>query len=174
MNSVAKRIVLWLVIVAGLVVFYQILYRNAGDKEQPLSYTDLIAKANAKEVKHAAIEDTRITGNLTNDIKFKTELANQFLQRERRGIEKERRLGVIQDRFIECVADQPAQLCATAGFPRIVDSHDPVDTACLWTGVRPDTSRSDLILRRSLTATTTGSAARRRLPGDALRSRSKC
>ena len=82
MNSTVRQIIIWLVIVAGLIVFYQILYRNAGEKEQTLSYTELIEKASAKQVKEATIEDTQITGKLNNDIKFKTELANQFVQRD--------------------------------------------------------------------------------------------
>jgi len=82
LNSTVRQIIIWLVIVAGLIVFYQILYRNAGEKEQTLSYTELIEKASAKQVKEATIEDTQITGKLNNDIKFKTELANQFVQRD--------------------------------------------------------------------------------------------
>ncbi len=82
MNSTVRQIIIWLVIVAGLVVFYQILYRNAGDKEQTLSYTELSEKVDTKQVKEATIEDTQITGKLNSDIKFKTEVSNPIIQAE--------------------------------------------------------------------------------------------
>jgi cell division protease FtsH len=69
-----------LVIIAAALLLYQIVYRGSSTKVSELDYTDLVAKINAKEVKKATIKESQITGELTNNDNFKTDLNNTTLQ----------------------------------------------------------------------------------------------
>ncbi|MGH9823220.1 MAG: ATP-dependent zinc metalloprotease FtsH, partial [Blastocatellia bacterium] len=82
MNSTVRQIVFWLVIIVGAVFLYKVVIMGSSNKETPLSYTALMAKINDKQVRKATIKDTQITGELNNNDNFKTELSNQFVQRD--------------------------------------------------------------------------------------------
>ncbi|HYL99699.1 MAG TPA: ATP-dependent zinc metalloprotease FtsH, partial [Blastocatellia bacterium] len=82
MNSTVRQIVFWLVIIVGAVFLYKVVIMGSSNKETPLSYTALIDKINNKQVRKATIKDSQITGELNNNENFKTELSNQFVQRD--------------------------------------------------------------------------------------------
>jgi cell division protease FtsH len=82
LNSTLRQVLFWVVIVGGAVLLYKVFAGGSGTKETTLSYTQLIEKVNDKQVKKAEIADTQITGDLATGENFKTELANQFVQRD--------------------------------------------------------------------------------------------
>ncbi|HVF90830.1 MAG TPA: ATP-dependent zinc metalloprotease FtsH, partial [Blastocatellia bacterium] len=82
MNSTVKQIIFWVVIIGGAFLLYNLFAGKNNVKETTLSYSQLIQKVSEKQVKKATIEGSQITGELAGNEFFKSELDNQFVQRD--------------------------------------------------------------------------------------------
>ncbi|HXG64163.1 MAG TPA: ATP-dependent zinc metalloprotease FtsH, partial [Blastocatellia bacterium] len=83
MNSTVRQIIFWVVIIIGAFALYQVFAGRTGARETTLSYSQLLDKVNAGEVKSAVIEGTHgVKGELRSGEKYTTELDNQFVQAE--------------------------------------------------------------------------------------------
>ncbi|HKV39090.1 MAG TPA: ATP-dependent zinc metalloprotease FtsH, partial [Blastocatellia bacterium] len=81
MNSTVRQAVFWIVIIAGAVLLYKLVYIGSGSKETTLSYSALVSKIANKEIRKATIKDTQITGELKNNNEnFKSDLSNPMVQ----------------------------------------------------------------------------------------------
>ena len=84
MNSTVRQIIFWVVIIGGAFLLYQVFSGKSSMRETKLTYSQLLDKINAGEVKEATIEGTHgVTGKLRNgDVAFETQVDNQFVQAE--------------------------------------------------------------------------------------------
>jgi len=76
----AGKVLAALVIAAAALIFYQLVYRGDGHSEARLSYAELSAKIQDKQVKRAQISEDRIKGELTNGQTFRAEVSNPVQQ----------------------------------------------------------------------------------------------
>ncbi len=79
LNSTVRQIIFWIIIVGGAVLIWQVFHKGGGGREQTPSYTALMQKMQAREIKSAVISDTEVTGEYTNDTPFKTDIGNAFV-----------------------------------------------------------------------------------------------
>ncbi len=74
MNTAVRQVVLWIVIIAGGVLFWSLLHRNGPLKEDNPDYATLVKKIEAREIQEAVISDTEVTGKYTNGKPFRTDI----------------------------------------------------------------------------------------------------
>jgi cell division protease FtsH len=74
LNSAVRQVIFWLIIIGGAVLIWSIFHRNGGQKEQNPSYTELIKKAEAGQIKEAVVSDTEVVGLYSGDTPFKTDI----------------------------------------------------------------------------------------------------
>ncbi|HYP29358.1 MAG TPA: ATP-dependent zinc metalloprotease FtsH [Blastocatellia bacterium] len=80
MNSTVKQIIFWVVIIGGAFLLYNLFAGKNNVKETTLSYTELMEKINAKQVKKATIEGQQVTGELVGNEAFKSDIGNDETQ----------------------------------------------------------------------------------------------
>jgi cell division protease FtsH len=84
-NSTVRQIVIWVLIIGGAFLLYQVFQGRNSAKEEKLGYTELFDKINAKPplIKSAIIEQNRgIKGELTTGQNFNSELDNDMMVRD--------------------------------------------------------------------------------------------
>ncbi|MCS7080189.1 MAG: ATP-dependent zinc metalloprotease FtsH [Chloracidobacterium sp.] len=74
MNTAVRQVVLWIVIIAGGVLFWSLLHRNGPLKEDNPDYATLVKKIEAREIQEAVISETEVTGKYTNGKPFRTDI----------------------------------------------------------------------------------------------------
>ncbi|HWP41798.1 MAG TPA: ATP-dependent zinc metalloprotease FtsH [Blastocatellia bacterium] len=95
MNSTVRQIIFWVVIIGGAFLLYQVFSGKGSARENKLSYSDLIDRVTAGEVKEATIEGTHgVTGKLRNGDSFETQVDNQFVQAEIAKLMKEKGVNI--------------------------------------------------------------------------------
>jgi cell division protease FtsH len=74
LNTAVRQVFLWIVIIAGGVLFWSLLHRTGQLKEDNPDYATLIKKIDAKEIQEAVISDTEVTGKYVNGKPFRTDI----------------------------------------------------------------------------------------------------
>jgi cell division protease FtsH len=74
LNSTVRHIIFWIVLASGAILLYQVFSKATGRTESQFEYTELMEMITSKQVKSATIEDTKITGDLVSNQKFKSEI----------------------------------------------------------------------------------------------------
>jgi cell division protease FtsH len=83
LNSTARQILFWIVIIGGALLLYSIFHGQGGVQEKTPSYTELMTSVEKGEIKEATFDETTVSGDYTtSNTKFKTELPNQEVQKD--------------------------------------------------------------------------------------------
>ena len=73
MNSTVKQLLIWVLLIAGVICLWTLVGKNiGGNHEQTPSYSDVMSKAKAGQVKSVTIDGTTLTGTFTNNDQFRT------------------------------------------------------------------------------------------------------
>ncbi len=73
MNSTVKQLLIWVLLIAGVICLWTLVGKNmGGSHEQTPSYSDVMNKAKAGQVKSVIIDGTTLTGTYTNNDQFRT------------------------------------------------------------------------------------------------------
>ena len=73
MNSTVKQLLIWVLLITGVICLWTLVGKNVGGaKEQPASYSDVLNKAQAGQVKSVIVDGTTVTGQYTNNDSFRT------------------------------------------------------------------------------------------------------
>jgi cell division protease FtsH len=73
LNSTVKQLLMWVLVIAGAICLFTYVSKGmGGPKEQTPSYTDVLNKAEAGQVKDVIIDDKTMTGHYTNNDAFRT------------------------------------------------------------------------------------------------------
>ncbi|MGH9752956.1 MAG: ATP-dependent zinc metalloprotease FtsH, partial [Blastocatellia bacterium] len=76
MNSTIRQVVFWVVIIGGAILLYRYFHNPTTNQPTPLSYTELLSQVRNGQVTQATIEKEKVTGKLSNNGAFTTDLAN--------------------------------------------------------------------------------------------------
>lgn len=77
MKSITRQLVIWILIIVGVFLLYQVFSGKRAVKERTLSYTELRKKVEERQVREAIIEEgSGIRGQLVNGEIFRTEVSN--------------------------------------------------------------------------------------------------
>jgi cell division protease FtsH len=73
LNSTVKHLVIWVFLITGVICLWTFVGKNMGAvKESPASYSDLMNKAQAGQVKSVVVDGSTATGQYTNGDQFRT------------------------------------------------------------------------------------------------------
>ena len=82
MSSTIRQVIFWVVIIVGAILLYQVFHNTGGSQPAVLTYSELVAKVNGKEVYEATIEPQKVTGSLANRGKFTTKISGEYVARD--------------------------------------------------------------------------------------------
>ncbi|MEW6730088.1 MAG: ATP-dependent zinc metalloprotease FtsH [Acidobacteriota bacterium] len=81
MNSTARQILFWVIIIGGAFLLYTIFHGQSGLQETQPSYTELIASVEKGEIAQATFDESSVMGEYADGKrKFKTDLPNPEVQ----------------------------------------------------------------------------------------------
>jgi cell division protease FtsH len=73
LNSTVKQLLMWVLVITGVISLFIYVSKSVGGvKEQNVSYTDMLNKAQAGQVKDVMIDDRTATGHFTTGDQFHT------------------------------------------------------------------------------------------------------
>ena len=73
MNSTVKQLLMWVLVICGVIGLFTYVSKSMGGvKEQLASYTDVLNKAQAGQVKEVTIDDRTVVGHYTTGEQFRT------------------------------------------------------------------------------------------------------
>ncbi len=73
MNSTVKQLLIWVLLITGVFCLYTFVGKSIGTpKDGPISYTDLMNKANEGKIKDVVIDQYAVTGHYTDNSQFHT------------------------------------------------------------------------------------------------------
>ena len=73
MNSTVKQLLIWVLLITGVICLWTLVGKSVGGpKPQDASYSDVLNKAQAGQVKNVIIDGTTVTGQYTNNDAFRT------------------------------------------------------------------------------------------------------
>ena len=79
MNSTVKQLVIWVFLITGVICLWTFVGKNMGAvHETPVSFTDLLAKANEGRVADVTIDGTTLVGHYTNKDQFRTTIPANY------------------------------------------------------------------------------------------------
>ncbi|HEX9199911.1 MAG TPA: ATP-dependent zinc metalloprotease FtsH [Acidobacteriaceae bacterium] len=73
MNSTVKQLLIWVLLITGVICLWTLVGKGVGGpKPQDVSYSDVLNKAQAGQVKSVFVDGTTVTGQYTNNDAFRT------------------------------------------------------------------------------------------------------
>ena len=73
MNSTVKQVLMWVLVIAGAFLLFTYVNKGMGGvKDTPASYSDMLNKAQAGQVKDVLIDGNTVTGHYSNNDAFRT------------------------------------------------------------------------------------------------------
>jgi cell division protease FtsH len=73
LNSTVKQLLIWVLLITGVICLWTLVGKSVGGpKPQDASYSDVLNKAQAGQVKNVIIDGTTVTGQYTNNDAFRT------------------------------------------------------------------------------------------------------
>jgi len=73
LNSTVKQLLIWVLLITGVICLWTLVGKGVGGpKPQDVSYSDVLNKAQAGQVKSVFVDGTTVTGQYTNNDAFRT------------------------------------------------------------------------------------------------------
>ena len=79
MNSTVKQLILWVFLFTGVICLWTFVGKNMGTvRETPVTYSDLLARANEGKVTDVTIDGTTLVGHYTSKDQFHTTIPANY------------------------------------------------------------------------------------------------
>lgn len=77
LNSTVRQVIFWVVIIGGAILLYRFFHNPSGNQPLQLSYSELVEKVEGKQVATASVEREKVTGKLSNQQNYTTEIGGE-------------------------------------------------------------------------------------------------
>ncbi len=99
MNSTAKTILFWILILATAVLLYQVVQHTSSGREQVFPFSRLLEEIDRNNVKEVIIADSDIRGHLASGESFKTVMPMDYPEL----------INMLRDKHIQITGEKPSQ-----------------------------------------------------------------
>ncbi|OLC36354.1 MAG: cell division protein FtsH [Acidobacteria bacterium 13_1_40CM_3_56_11] len=99
MNSTAKTILFWILILATAVLLYQVVQHTSSGREQVFPFSRLLEEIDRNNVKEVTIADSDIRGHLASGESFKTVMPMDYPEL----------INMLRDKHVQITGEKPSQ-----------------------------------------------------------------
>ncbi|PYR84612.1 MAG: cell division protein FtsH [Acidobacteria bacterium] len=99
MNSTAKTILFWILILATAVLLYQVVQHTSSGREQVFPFSRLLEEIDRNNVKEVIIADSDIRGHLASGESFKTVMPMDYPEL----------INMLRDKHVQITGEKPSQ-----------------------------------------------------------------